>query len=90
MSKQSDTLQIASARTTGDSQHLGKWVAQIKGLPQARAYGGTKIEAVGMLVLTFGKEQGIAKAVGKMIQASGKKHGISFSSNPDPQRLERL
>lgn len=89
MSKRTDSLRISTARTTGEYLALGKWVAQINGLPQARTYGHTKAEAVGKLVLAFGKEQGMVKAVGRMTLASGKGYGIAFFSDPDPQRLER-
>lgn len=53
-------LTVVLARTDADYGHLGKWVAQIKGLPQARAYGADEAEALGKLVLAFGKEHGIA------------------------------
>lgn len=50
---------IVSAETTGDYRRLGAWVAQFKGLPQARAYGKDRAEAVGKLILSLGKENGI-------------------------------
>ena len=58
--KEQKKLSIATAETTEEYRHLGDWVAQFKGLPQARIYGKDKAEAVGKLILTFGKEHGIA------------------------------
>ena len=45
-------------RPTKDN-HLGKWEAQVAGLPQARCYGASPEEAVGKLILAFGKEHGV-------------------------------
>ena len=72
---ESPKLRIVVAETTGDYRHLGVWVAQIKGLPQARTYGKDKVEAVGKLILTLGKENGIV---------------FLPASELDPQRRERL
>ncbi len=36
---------------------LGEWVAQIVGLRQARTYGSNQAEAIGNLIMAFGKEQ---------------------------------
>lgn len=58
--KKQKTLRIITAETTEEYRHLGDWVAQIKGLPQARTYGKDEAEVVGRLILTFGKEHGIA------------------------------
>ena len=55
----SEELKVLAEETTPEYQHLGKWVAQISGLPQARCYGSSLAEAVGNLMLTFGKEHGI-------------------------------
>ena len=52
-------LRIVVAETTGDYRRFGAWVAQFKGLPQARTYGNDKVEAVGRLILSLGKENGI-------------------------------
>jgi len=52
-------MTILFKQTADHYKHLGEWVAQIKGLPQARHYGATLPEAVGKLVLTFGKDQGM-------------------------------
>lgn len=52
-------LKIVTARTEGDYTHLGEWVAQIKGLPQARTYGASEAEAFLKLFQAFGKEHGI-------------------------------
>lgn len=67
-------LEIVAARTEGDYTRLGEWVAQIKGLPQARTYGASEAEAIGKLFLAFGKERGIVKLP---------------PSELDPQRAER-
>lgn len=73
--KKPKKLRLVAAETTGDYRRLGVWVAQIKGLPQARAYGKDKAEAVGKLILAFGKENGIV---------------FLPASELDQQRRERL
>lgn len=67
-------LRVVTARTEGEYARLGEWVAQIKGLPQARTYGASEAEALGKLLLTFGKERGVA---------------MLPPSELDPQRAER-
>ena len=57
--KKAKKLRIVTAQTAEDYRHLGDWVAQIKGSPQARTYGKDEAEAVGKLILAFGKENGI-------------------------------
>ncbi len=69
-----DKLKIVTARTKDEYICLGEWVAQIKGLPQARIYGASEAEVVGKLFLTFRKELGIT---------------ILPPSELDPQRAER-
>ena len=50
-----EQFKIVLAETTENYQRLGKWVAQIKGLPQARIYANNPVEALGKLILTFGR-----------------------------------
>lgn len=73
--KKPKKLRIVTAETTGNYRRLGDWVAQIKGLPQARTYGKDEVGAVGRLILAFGKEQGIT---------------LLPASELDPQRREWL
>ncbi len=52
-------MRIILTKTDGKYNSLGKWVAQLEGLPQARTYGINDLEALGKLILTFGKENGV-------------------------------
>jgi len=52
-------MNVVIKPTKKEHINLGKWVAQIENLPQARCYGSSLEESFGKIVLTFGKENGI-------------------------------
>jgi len=52
-------MKVGFRETYSEYKKFGEWEAQIIGLPQARCYGSTVYEAVGKLILTFGKEYDI-------------------------------
>ncbi len=54
-----ETNKIIVVETEGEYKPLGKWVAQVAGLPQARHYGATSVEVLGKLVGTFRRELNI-------------------------------
>ena len=64
-------MKIAFRQTNPEYKHLGEWEAQVENLPQARCYGATAEEAVGKLLLRFGKEQGIQ--IGKSSEMSNQR-----------------
>lgn len=52
-------MKIGFRLTKDEYRQLGEWEAQMAGLPQARCYGNSPAEAVGNLILVFGKEHEI-------------------------------
>ena len=53
-------MTVILCKTNERYSHLGKWIAQVQGLPQCRTYGDNEFEALGRLVLIFGKERGLS------------------------------